>query len=277
MGRMTGKVAIVTGAARGQGRSHCIALASEGADIIAIDNCADVAGVPYTGSTFDDLESTVLLVQAMGRRVVAEVADVRSLGELTRAVDRGVSELGRVDVVCANAGVITNPMPALEMDEASWNLVIDVNLTGVWLTCKASIPHILRGARGGSIVLTSSAAGLQGHANISNYVAAKHGIVGLMRTLAIELAPHMIRVNSVHPTQVNTPMIMNVATKRLFVPDKVDPSDDEFAAASQQSQAMPIPWVESIDVSNAVLFLASDEARYITGVALPVDGGALLK
>ena len=277
MGRVTDKVAVVTGAARGQGRSHCVALASEGADIIAVDNCADVAGVPYAGATRDELETTARMVEAQGRRVVTLVADVRSLDELSRAIDTGVAELGRLDIVCANAGILTRPTPTLEMDEASWRLVVDVNLTGVWLTCKATIPHILRGGRGGSVVLTSSAAGLQGHANISNYVAAKHGLVGLMRTLALELAPHMIRVNSVHPTQVDTPMIMNDATKRLFVPDRENATDEEFAAASQQSQAMPIPWVESIDVSNAVLFLASDEARYITGVALPVDGGALLK
>ena len=277
MGRVTGKVAVVTGAARGQGRSHCVTLASEGADIIAIDICADVTGVPYAGATRDELETTARMVEAKGRRVVALVADVRSLDELSRAIDTGVAELGRLDIVCANAGVITRPTPTLEMDEESWELVVDVNLTGVWLTCKATIPHILRGGRGGSVVLTNSAAGLQGHANISNYVAAKHGLVGLMRTLALELARHMIRVNSVHPTQVDTPMIMNDATKRLFVPDRESPSDEEFAAASQQSQAMPIPWVESIDVSNAVLFLVSDEARYITGVALPVDGGALLK
>jgi (+)-trans-carveol dehydrogenase len=277
MGRVEGKVALVTGAARGQGQSHCVALACEGADIIAIDNCADVEGVAYAGASKADLEETVRRVEMLGRRIVSRVADVREYGALAGAVAEGVSELGRLDIVCANAGIITTPVPTLSMDEKDWRVVIDVNLTGVWLTCKAAVPHVVDAGRGGSVVLISSAAGLHGHANIANYVSAKHGLVGLMRTLALELAPQMIRVNSLHPTQVDTPMIMNDATRKLFVPDKESPSDEEFAAASQQSQAMPVPWVESIDVSNALLFLASDEARYITGVPLPIDAGSLLK
>jgi SDR family mycofactocin-dependent oxidoreductase len=268
---------LVTGAARGQGRSHCVSLAAEGADIIAIDNCGDVAGVAYAGATTADLDETVRLVTSLGRRVVSRVADVREYDALARAVSDGVAELGRLDIVCANAGIITTPTPTLLMEEEDWRVVIDVNLTGVWLTCKAAVPHVVEGGRGGSVVLISSAAGLHGHPNIANYVSAKHALVGLMRTLALELAPQMIRVNSLHPTQVDTPMIMNDATRKLFVPDKENPSDEEFAAASQQSQAMPVPWVESIDVSNALLFLASDEARYITGVPLPIDAGSLLK
>jgi SDR family mycofactocin-dependent oxidoreductase len=277
MERVKGKVALVTGAARGQGRSHCISLASEGADIIAIDNCADVPGVAYAGATTDDLAETVRQVEALGSRVVSRVADVRDYDALSCAISEGVSELGGLDIVCANAGIITKPMPTLLMSESDWRVGLDVNLTGVWLTCKAAIPHVVESGRGGSVILISSLAGLRGHPNIANYVAAKHGLVGLMRTLALELAPEMIRVNSIHPTQVDTPMIRNDVTKRLFVPDKENPSDDEFANASQQSQAMPIPWVESIDISNAVVYLASEEARFITGVALPIDGGALIK
>jgi SDR family mycofactocin-dependent oxidoreductase len=277
MDRVKSKVALVTGAARGQGRSHCLALASEGADIIAIDNCADVAGVAYAGATRADLEETAQLAEALGGRVVSRVVDVRDYEALADAVAEGVTEFGGLDIVCANAGVITQPTPTLLMDESDWQVVIDVNLTGVWLTCKAAVPYVLESGRGGSVILISSLAGLRGHPNIANYVAAKHGLVGLMRTLALELAPQMIRVNSIHPTQVDTPMIMNDATKKLFVPHKENPTDDEFAHASQQSQAMPIPWVEPIDISNAVVFLASDEARFVTGVALPVDGGALIK
>ena len=277
MDRVKGKVALVTGAARGQGRSHCVALASEGADIIAIDNCADVPGVAYAGATQADLDETARLVEELGGRVVSRVADVRDYDALTSAVGAGVAEFGGLDIVCANAGIITQPTPTLLMDERDWRVVIDVNLTGVWLTCKAAVPHVVESGRGGSVIVISSLAGLRGHPNIANYVAAKHGLVGLMRTLALELAPQMIRVNSIHPTQVDTPMIMNDATKKLFVPDKESPSDDEFADASQHSQAMPIPWVESIDISNAVVFLASEEARFITGVALPIDGGALIK
>lgn len=277
MERVKGKVALVTGAARGQGRSHCIRLASEGADIIGIDNCADVENVAYAGATMADFKETVRLVEALGGRMVSRTADVREYNSLATAVAEGVDEFGGLDIVCANAGIITAPTPTLLMEESDWRVAIDVNLTGVWLTCKAAIPYLVEGGRGGSVILISSLAGLRGHPNIANYVAAKHGLVGLMRTLALELAPQMIRVNSIHPTQINTPMIMNDVTKKLFVPNKENPSDEEFANASQQSQAMPIPWVESIDVSNALLFLASDEARFITGVALPLDGGALLK
>jgi len=277
MSRVKGKVALVTGAARGQGRSHCVTLASEGADIIAIDNCADVAGVAYAGGTKEDLEETARLVEALGGRVVSRVADVRDYAALKSAVGEGVAEFGRLDIVCANAGIITQPTPTLLMEESDWRVVLDINLTGVWLTCKSAIPYIIESGQGGSVILISSLAGLRGHPNIANYVAAKHGLVGLTRTLALELAPQMIRVNSIHPTQVDTPMIMNDATKKLFVPDKENPSDDEFANASQQSQAMPIPWVEVIDVSNAVVYFASDDSRFVTGVALPIDGGALLK
>ena len=276
-GRVEGKVAFITGAARGQGRSHAIRLAEEGADIIAVDICEDVEGVPYPGPTEDDLAQTVKEVEALDRRIVATKADVRDYDALVSAVREGVAELGGLDIVCANAGIITQPTPTLLMDESDWRVVLDINLTGVWLTCKAAVPFVIERGRGGSVILISSLAGLRGHPNIANYVAAKHGLVGLTRTLALELAPQMIRVNSIHPTQVDTPMIMNDATKKLFVSDKENPSDEEFANASQQSQAMPIPWVDVIDVSNAVVYFASDESRFVTGVALPIDGGALLK
>jgi (+)-trans-carveol dehydrogenase len=276
-GRVAGKVAFITGAARGQGRSHAIRLAQEGADIIAVDVCADIEGIPYAGATEQDLAETVSQVEALDRRIVAARADVRDYDALAAALADGVAQLGRLDIVSANAGIGTAPYPTADVAERTWRDMIDINLTGVWHTAKAAIPHLRAGGPGGSIVLTSSAAGLKGYANIGHYVSAKHGVVGLMRTLALELAADMIRVNSVHPTQVDTPMIQNEATYRIFRPDLERPSREDFESASQEVNVLPIPWVEAVDVSNAVLFLASDEARYITGVALPVDAGCLLK
>jgi (+)-trans-carveol dehydrogenase/(-)-trans-carveol dehydrogenase len=276
-GRVAGKVAFITGAARGQGRSHAIRLAQEGADIIAVDILEDVPGIPYAGATEADLAETVKQVEALDRRIVASRADVRDYAALKSALDDGVAQLGRLDIVSANAGIGTSPHKSWELDEDTWQTMIDINLTGVWHTAKAAIPHLIEGGNGGAIILTSSAAGLQAYENIAHYVSAKHGVVGLMRTLALELAPHMIRVNSIHPTQVDTPMIQNEATYRLFRPDLEHPTKDDFAPASQTVNALPIPWVEPVDISNAVLFLASDEGRYVTGVTLPVDAGSVIK
>jgi len=270
-------VAFITGAARGQGRAHAIRLAEEGADIIAVDICEDVETIPYAGATEEDLAQTVKEVESLDRRIVATKADVRDFGALKRALDDGVAELGRLDIVSANAGVGLYPTQSQDMAENTWQTMIDINLTGVWHTTKAATPHLIEGGRGGSMILTSSTMGLKSNQNIAHYASAKHGVVGLMRTLALELAPHMIRVNSVHPTQVDTPMIMNDATFQLFRPDLEHPGREDFEPASQEMNALPIPWVEAVDVSNAVLFLASDEARYITGMALPVDAGSLLK
>jgi (+)-trans-carveol dehydrogenase len=274
-GRVAGKVAFITGAARGQGRSHALRLAQEGADIIAVDHCADIETVGYPMATADDQAETVRQVEALDRRIVARQADVRDTESLRAALDAGVAELGRLDIVCANAGILSNG-PSHELSEDTWGEMININLSGVWRTCKAAIPHLIAGGSGGSIVLTSSAAGLKGYANIAHYTAAKHGVVGLMKTLAQELAPHRIRVNTVNPTQVDTDMIQNEPMYHLFCPDIENPTREDFGAASAATILLPIDWVESIDVSNAVLFLASDEARYITGVALPVDAGALI-
>jgi len=277
MARLTGKVAFITGAARGQGRSHAVRLAEEGADIIAIDICEDVPGIPYAGATEADLAETVKQVEALDRRIVAAKADVRDYAGLKAVVDEGVAQLGRLDIVSANAGIGPAPVRTWEIDESTWQTMLDINLTGVWHTTKVAIPHLIAGERGGSIILTSSAAGLKGFQNIAHYVAAKHGLTGLMRSLALELAPYSIRVNTVHPTQVDTPMIQNESTWRLFRPDLEQPTQADFAAASQTLNTLPIPWVEPVDISNAVLFLASDEGRYVTGVTLPVDAGSIIK
>ncbi|HEX3589007.1 MAG TPA: mycofactocin-coupled SDR family oxidoreductase [Pseudonocardiaceae bacterium] len=274
-GRVAGKVAFVSGAARGQGRSHAVRLAQEGADIIAVDLCAQIDTVPYAMATREDLAQTVKEVEALDRRIVATEADVRDFAAVQAAVDEGVAQLGRLDIVAANAGIFSFGSLA-DLEEKPWHDMIDVNLTGVWHAVKAAIPHL---ADGGSIVLTSSTAGLLGMENIGHYVAAKHGVVGLMRTLALELGPRMIRVNSVHPTSVNTDMIHNSATYELFASDLPEAQrtketvGDRFGALN----VLPIPWVEPVDISNAVLWLASDEARYVTGVTLPVDAGMLLK
>jgi (+)-trans-carveol dehydrogenase len=275
-GRVEGKVAFITGAARGQGRSHAIRLAQEGADIIAVDICAQIDSVPYPMATPEDLAQTVKEVEALDRRIVASQADVRDYGALKAALDAGVAELGRLDIVSANAG-ISSVGRADELAEQTWQDMIGTNLTGVWHAAKAAIPHLKAGGRGGSIILTSSAAGLMAMENIAHYVSAKHGVVGLMRTLALELAPDNIRVNSLHPTMVNTPMIMNEPTYRLFRPDLENPTVEDAGPAFLTLNALPVKWVEPVDISNALLFLASDEARYITGVTLPIDAGCVIK
>jgi (+)-trans-carveol dehydrogenase len=276
-GRVAGKVAFITGAARGQGRSHAIRLAQEGADIIAVDLCGQVDSVPYAMATPADLAETVKEVEALDRRIVATQADVRDYGALKTALDDGVAQLGHLDIVSANAGIFSFGTLE-ELSETAWRDMLDVNLTGVWHAAKAAIPH-LRAAGGGSIILTSSGLGLEGMPNVGHYVSAKHGLVGLMRTLALELAPDLIRVNSVHPTTVNTDMIQNAAAYELFAPDL--PEDERTPEVISERlltiNTLPIPWIEPVDVSNAVLWLASDEARYVTGVPLPVDAGELLK
>ena len=276
MGRVEGKVAFITGAARGQGRSHAVRLAEEGADIIAVDICQSLPTVPYDGATREDLAGTAKLVEDLDRRIVVHEADVRDLGQLQRAVQEGLSELGHIDVVCCNAGILSFA-PALEMDEQTWQEMIDINLTGVWKTIRAAVPPMVERRQGGSVIITSSVAGLFGFPNLANYSSAKHGVVGLMRTLTQELAPHMIRVNTVNPTTVNTPMVQNAAAARLIRPDLTNPTPEDLGDAFVGLNSLPIPWVEPIDISNAVLWLASDESRYVTGITLPIDAGFCAK
>ena len=278
-GRVEGKVAFITGAARGQGRAHAVRLAQEGADIIAIDICKPIAGFLMPPSTPEDLAKTADLVKGHNRRIVTAEIDVRDYQALKAAVDSAVQQLGRLDVIVANAGISHAGDTLDKTSESDWQDMIDVNLSGVWKTVKAGVPHILAGGRGGSIVLTSSISGLKANLfpHLGHYVAAKHGVVGLMRTFAVELGQHMIRVNSVHPTHVNTPMVMNEGAFRMVRPDLENPGPDDVAPFFQMSHTLPIPWVEPEDISNAVLFFASDESRYITGVTLPIDAGSCLK
>jgi (+)-trans-carveol dehydrogenase len=277
-GRVEGKVAFVTGAARGQGRSHAVRLAEEGADIIAVDICKKIDTVELiAASTPEDLAETADLVKGHNRRIVTAEVDVRDYDALKSAVDSGVEQLGRLDIVVANAGIGNGGQTLDKTSETDWTAMIDINLTGVWKSVKAGVPHILAGGRGGSIILTSSVGGLKAYPHTGHYVAAKHGVVGLMRTFAVELGAQNIRVNSVHPTNVNTPLFMNEGTMRLFRPDLENPGPDDMKVVGQMMHTLPIGWVEPEDIANAVLFLASDEARYVTGVTLPIDGGSCLK
>jgi len=271
-GRVAGKVAFVTGAARGQGRSHAVRLAEEGADIIAVDLCSPIETVPTTMPTREDLDETIRQIEAHDRRVVADIADVRDQSSIDAVIDRGLAEFGRVDIACGNAGIFT-PGSTWELDEETWQTMIDINLTGVWHTVKAVIPHMIEADNGGSIVLTSSYSGQHGIAHTSHYTAAKHGVLGLMRTLANEVGQHMIRVNAIMPCNVGTDMILNDMTYRLYRPDLENPGRKDFEDLAKTLFILPIPYVEPIDISNAVLWLSSDEARYVTGVALPVDAG----
>jgi SDR family mycofactocin-dependent oxidoreductase len=270
-GPLKGKVALITGAARGQGRAHAVRLASEGADIIGVDICAPIASVPYPLATADDLAATVKLVEDTGARIVAKEADVRDRASLSEAVQEGVDELGRLDIVIANAGIA--PM---QSGDDGWRDVIDVNLTGVYNTIKAAIPTLVKQAAGGSIVLISSAAGLAGvgspDAGSVGYAAAKHGVVGLMRVYANLLAKQNIRVNSIHPTGVETPMIDNDFTRGWLA--KMAAESD---SPGSMGNALPVEVLQPEDIANAVAWLVSDQARYITGVTLPVDAGFLNK
>ncbi|GAA2556840.1 mycofactocin-coupled SDR family oxidoreductase [Mycolicibacterium diernhoferi] len=279
-GRVEGKVAFVTGAARGQGRSHAVRLAEEGADIIAIDIAGPIRPGVETAipaSTPDDLAETANLVKGLDRRIVTAEVDVRDFDAIKAAVDSGVEQLGRLDIIVANAGIGNGGDVLHETSDQDWDEMIDINLTGVWKSVKAAVPHLIAGGNGGSIVLTSSVGGLKAYPHCGNYIAAKHGVVGLMRTFAVELGQHMIRVNTVHPTHVSTPMLHNDGTFKMFRPDLENPGPDDMAPICQLFHTLPIPWVDPVDISNAVLFLASDEARYVTGVTLPVDAGSCLK
>lgn len=274
-GRVEGKVAFVTGAARGQGRAHAVRLAQEGADIIAVDLCRGIDSVGYDLASEADLKETARQVEALDRRVVTARADVREPGALRAALDLGVGELGRLDVVVANAGILSAGATG-ELSEDAWRDMIDVNLSGVYYTARAAITHLRAGGDGGSIILTSSALGIRAMAYLPHYVAAKAGVIGLMRSMALELAPERIRVNTVNPSIVDSPMIHNPSTYSMFLPGAENPSRDEASEVFATLNPMPTPWIDSNDVSNAVLFLASDESRYVTGLEMKIDAGFCL-
>ena len=278
MGRVQGKVAFITGAGQGQGRAHAIRLAEEGADIIATDICTPYpARVLYPAATEDDLEETRKLVEKTGARCVTAVADVRDRAALQAAVDAGVAELGRLDIVLANAGVITFHDESLEIDDAIYELVVDTNLKGVWNTIQVTAPILKASGRGGSIILTSSAGGLRGQAHYAHYVAAKHGVVGLMRAFANELGEFRIRVNTLHPTGVASAMSSSsdvpelYEKSRYFALNAMNMMPDLDTEPGGEYVSLGV--IQPIEVANAALFLASDEARYITGVTLAVDAG----
>lgn len=269
MGELSGKVAVVTGAARGQGRSHAVALADEGADIIAIDIAADIDSIPYPLGTKEELEETAQLVRDTGQRVATFATDIRQLGELQSSIALGIAELGEIDIVVANAGVVALGLtdPA---DEKIYRDVVEVNLFGTWNTMAATVPSIIRKGQGGSIILISSVQGLVGRAGDGTaasfaYTSSKHGVVGLMRSAAYAYAQHNIRVNTVHPTATLTPMAVNDHMSKVFM--------EHPGAASLAENLLPVPFVEAQDITNAVVWLATDKSRYVTGTTLPVDAG----
>jgi SDR family mycofactocin-dependent oxidoreductase len=279
--RVSGKVALITGAARGQGRSHAVRFAEEGAAVVAVDLPDEASKEisrysPYPMATEADLAETARLVAAAGGDVLSCHADVREQDSLDAAVAAALERFGRIDIVSANAGIGGFYATAWEYSRENWQAVIDVDLTGIWQTAKAVAPVMIRQAAG-SIVITSSTLGMKGLPNMVAYVAAKHGAIGVMRALAHELAPHSIRVNAVAPTSVGTDMIFNDSIYRLFRPDLAEPAKEDTVEAFASLNLLPVPWNEARDVSAAVLWLASDEARHVTGIVLPVDAGQLAK
>ncbi|MFA5708355.1 mycofactocin-coupled SDR family oxidoreductase [Mycolicibacterium sp.] len=271
MSSLAGKLAFITGVARGQGRSHALRLAADGADIIGVDICSDISSNGYPMATRDELDETVALVEAQGGKMLGTVADVRDFAAVKTAVDAGVERFGRLDIVCANAGIAPTAFRevGIEEDLEMWTDAVGVNLNGAFHTAKAAIPHLLAGQRGGAMVFTSSTAGLRGFGGMQGgglgYAAAKHGIVGLMRTLSNALAPYSIRVNTVHPTAVNTMMAVNPAMTAFLeaYPD----------GGPHLQNPMPVELLEPEDISAAIAYLVSDAAKYVTGVTFPVDAG----
>lgn len=274
--RFEGKVALISGAARGLGRNQAVRLAAEGADIIAFDVAGPFSGQGAPVASPEDLAETVRLVEKLDRRIISTVADVRDADAVAELVDRGAQELGGLDVVVANAGITGIPGPVAQISPENWATVIDTNLNGAFHTVRPAISHLVaRG--GGAIVIMSSSIGLKAVPNMAAYGTTKAGLTGLMRTLALELADHCIRVNTVNPTTVQTPMVLNPVSYKLFRPDLENPTEADVLPVFRSFNALPTPWVEVDDVTNAVLFLASDEGRYVTGVTMPVDAGYAVK
>jgi (+)-trans-carveol dehydrogenase len=273
MSLLRDKVVLISGVARGQGRSHARRCAEEGADIIGFDVLQSYPTVAYSMATQDDLDETVALVEKLGRRIVTGQADVRHRVSIERVVGKGLDVLGRIDVVVANAGIFPPGMPFWTIPEAEWDDVMDVNLKGVWNTLSAAVPPMIEAGQGGSVIITSSGAALRGSPNIADYVASKMGVIGLMKSAANELAPHRIRVNCICPSIVETDMILNEALYKLVRPDLVHPTLEDAKVVLTQLHAIQEPYIDSEDVSEAVVWLASDRSRFVTGTTLPVDLG----
>jgi SDR family mycofactocin-dependent oxidoreductase len=278
MGKLDGKVAFITGVARGQGRSHAVRLAQEGADIIGIDICEPIATMNYPMATPEDLAQTVKEVEALGRRILASKADVRQRDQLVEAVNAGISELGHLDIVVANAGICPGKDTGLL---AGFVDATDVDLIGVMNTVAATLPHL---GAGSSVIITGSTAGMMrgttenmGASGGVGYMFAKQIVLRYVETVALQLAPHMIRLNGIHPTNCDTDLLHNIDVYRAFRPDLENPTREEAMVALPTMQAMPIPFIDPVDVSHLVAFLASDESRYITGLNIRIDAGALLK
>ena len=271
MGQMDGKVALITGAARGQGRSHAIRLAQEGADIIAIDICADMPLVNYPLATEDDLAETVAAVEALDRRCVSYIADARDSGRIREVVAEAVAKLGRLDAVVINHGI--NRGHSVEDEDAIevWDTVIGVNFSSYWYVSAATVPHLRKD--GGSIVIIGSVASLIAMYGNASYTSAKHGLIGLVKSLALDLAKYAIRVNAICPGNVPTPLTINQQTLDVFFPDNPDATYEDMEPALAVLSPLEEPWVQSQMISDAVLFLTAPTGRLITGIALPVDAG----
>jgi len=274
--RLDGKIAFITGAARGQGRTHAVRLAQEGADIVAVDLCRQQANLDYTSGTPEDLEETVRLVEKEGRRIIARAADVRDQASLDVVVEEALREFGGIDILVSNAG-ISNQGSVVGLTDQQWEDILGTNLVGAWHSCRAVLPSMIERGAGGSVIFVSSTVGLRGAPGQAHYSASKHGMQGLMLSLANEVGQHNIRVNSVNPGAVNTEMAINESLLKMFLPDIENPTPADAADLFSNLTLLPIPWVEPEDVSNAVLWLASDESRFVTGAAIPVDGGQLAR
>ncbi len=269
MGKLDGKVALITGAARGQGRAHAVAMAGEGADIAALDVCHDLPYPRYSLANADDLDQTVQLVKALGREALPIEADVRSATAMENAVSLILARFGHIDILVCNAGIADMAL-TWDITEEWWDIMLDVNVKGVWLAIKYTVPHMIARNKGGRILITSSVAGMRGEPGMAHYSASKWAVVGLAKSLAQELSAYSITVNTLHPTAVNTDIIKGMAqASKMKVEDLVD-----FIHAGH---ALPVKLIEAQDVASAALWLASDEARYVTGHTLKVDAGRMLK
>jgi (+)-trans-carveol dehydrogenase len=275
MGKLDGKVALISGGARGQGRSHAVTLAREGADIVVFDICRQLPTVEIPMSTPEDLEETEALVAATGRRVVAMQGDVRDSASVDAVVEAGLDKFGHIDIVVANAG-IDSIAPTPTMPDDVWEEMIAVNLTGVFKTIRGTLPSMIERNQGGSIVITSSCAGLTPYPNHIHYCASKFGVIGIAKCLALELAYYRIRCNAVAPAAVHTDLVINPVLFKLFA-GRPDATEEEVIPIFRGLNLIDEPWIEPSDVSNAVLWLASEESRYVTGITLPVDLGLLIK